>query len=121
VGRRYELGEASWKPIERKGAHSVDSHLLLGVEEGGRTRLSITRIAAGGTFGPHVDDYAHVFCVLEGEGEAKVGGVRSELKPGVLLFTEIGEPHGLWASEDAPLVLVAANVYPEEPAPPAAG
>jgi len=49
VGRIYDPIEGPWKEIERTGAESVDSHLLLPLEEGGRTRLSITRIAAGGT------------------------------------------------------------------------
>ena len=114
MGRIYDPIEGPWKEIERTGAESVDSHLLLPLEEGGRTRLSITRIAAGGTFGPHIDEYAHVFCVLEGRGQAMVGKTRAPLEPGTVITSEIREPHGLWASEDGPLVLVAANVYPAD-------
>ena len=115
MGERYELSEAAWAKVGRQGAHSVESHVLVPLEDGGRTRVSITRIAPGGTFGPHVDDYAHVFCVLEGRGEAKAGGERSRLEPGVILRTQIGEPHGLWADpDDGPLVLLTSNVYPEE-------
>jgi quercetin dioxygenase-like cupin family protein len=114
MGSVYNPEEGPWRPIERQGAVSVESHMLLPVEKGGRTRLSLTRIAPGGTFGPHVDDYAHVFCVLSGTGEAKVGGKRSRLEPGVVVTTDVQEAHGLWAGDDEPLVLVAANVYPEE-------
>lgn len=113
MGRIYDPNDESWREIERKGAESVDSHELLPLERGGRTRLSITRIAAGGTFGPHIDDYAHVFCVLEGRGEAMIGKQRMAVEPGMVITSDVHEPHGLWAAADAPLVLVAANVYPE--------
>lgn len=118
MGSVYDPNESPWRTVERKGAESVDSHLLLPVEQGGRTRLSLTRIAAGGTFGPHVDEYAHVFCVLSGTGEAMVGKTRTPLRPGLVVTTDVREPHGLWADGGAELVLVAANVYPEgaEPA-----
>ena len=113
MGRIYDPRDAAWRTIERQGAAAVEGHELLPLEEGGRTRLSITRIAPGGTFGPHIDDYAHVFCVLEGRGEVMVGKQRQQVEPGMVITTDIREPHGLWAADDAPLVLVAANVYPE--------
>jgi quercetin dioxygenase-like cupin family protein len=112
MGRIYDPAGEPWREIERQGATSVEGHELLPLEEGGRTRLSITRIAAGGTFGPHVDEYAHVFCVLEGRGEVMVGKQRAPVEPGMVITTDVREPHGLWAAPDAPLVLVAANVYP---------
>jgi len=74
----------------------------------------VTRIAPGGTFGPHIDEYAHVFCVLEGRGEVMLGKQRGKVEPGMVFTSEIREPHGIWAAEDTELVLVAANVYPAE-------
>jgi quercetin dioxygenase-like cupin family protein len=112
MGRSYELEEAGWDPVGRRGAEGVSSHVLLPLEEGGRTRLGVTRIGAGGVFGPHVDEYAHVFCVLAGRGRARVGEAEIELRPGSVLHTEVGEPHGLWAAAGEPLTLVTANVYP---------
>jgi quercetin dioxygenase-like cupin family protein len=113
MGEIYDPKEQSWRVIERQGAEAVEGHVLLPVEEGGRTRLSLTRIAPGGTFGPHIDEYAHVFCVLSGSGEAMFGKNRARLEPGLVLKTDVREPHGLWADPDCELVLVAANVYPE--------
>lgn len=113
MGQIYDSRGADWQPIGRQGALQVASHVLLSQEEGGRTRLSITRIGPGGAFGPHIDDYGHVFCVLEGRGEAMVGKERRQVKPGEVIRTEVHEPHGLWAAQDAPLVLLTANVYPE--------
>jgi quercetin dioxygenase-like cupin family protein len=112
MGRVYDPNDESWRPVERRGAVQVTSHLLLPVERGGRTRLSLTRIAAGGTFGPHIDDYEHVFVVLRGEGEVMVAKERRKIAPGDVITTGVGEPHGLWATKDDELVLVTSNVYP---------
>ena len=113
MGRVYDPAKESWKNVERRGAIDVTSHILLPIERGGRTRLSLTRVAAGGTFGPHIDDYEHVFCVQQGHGEAMVGKERRRIDPGDVIVTDIREPHGLWAAADEDLVLVTANVYQE--------
>ncbi|HEY8705009.1 MAG TPA: cupin domain-containing protein [Gaiellaceae bacterium] len=115
MGTVFDPRERDWRTIERSGAEAVDGYELLPLEQGGRTRLSLTRIAAGGTFGPHIDEYAHVFCVLEGRGEVMLGKQRAQIEPGMVFTSEIREPHGIWAAADSELVLVAANVYPEEP------
>jgi quercetin dioxygenase-like cupin family protein len=119
MGRIYDMSEADFNAVGRQEARAVASHELLGVAEGGRTRLAITRIEPGGSFGPHVDDYGHVICVLEGHGELKVGGRRTPAGPGTVMVTEAGEPHGMFATAGEPFVLLAANVYGEEP--PASG
>lgn len=112
MGQVYNPKNEEWNQIGRRGAVGVESHILAAAEEGGRTRLSLTRIEAGGTFGPHIDDYRHVFCVSEGHGEVMVGKQRTKIAPGDVVLTDIGEPHGLWADEDAALVLMTANIYP---------
>lgn len=114
MGQVYNPRNEAWNPVGRRGAEGVESHILAAAEEGGRTRLSLTRIRPGGTFGPHIDDYKHVFCVSEGQGEVMVGKERRKIVPGDVVFTDVGEPHGLWADPDAELVLVTANIYPAE-------
>jgi quercetin dioxygenase-like cupin family protein len=111
MGRIYNPESETWRPIERRGADQVTSHVLLPLERGGQTRLSLTRIAAGGTFGPHIDDYEHVFVVLRGAGEVMVGKERRSLAPGDVITTQVGEPHGLWATPNEELVLVSSNIY----------
>jgi quercetin dioxygenase-like cupin family protein len=113
MGSIYDPGERTWREIERAGAKAVEGLELLPLEDGGRTRLALTRIAAGGTFGPHIDEYAHVFCIVGGHGEVMVGKQRQSVGPGMVITIDIREPHGLWAGDDEPLVLLSANVYPE--------
>lgn len=114
MGERYELAAAAWKQVERQETRGVETHVVLPADEGGRTQVSVTRIAAGGAYDLHVDEYAQVFFVLEGRGEAEVGEERAPLEPGVVLRTRAGEPHGLWAAADLPLVVVTVNTYPKE-------
>ena len=114
MGRIYEIAEGAFNEVQRSEARNVASHVLLGLEDGGRTRLAVTRIEPGGSFGPHVDDYGHVICVLEGHGELKVGGRRTPAGPGTVMVTDPGEPHGMFATGDDAFVLVAANVYGDD-------
>jgi len=113
MGERYELAEAGFKQVERQGTRGVEIHLVVPPDDGARTQVSVTRIAAGGAYDLHVDDYAQVFFVLEGRGEAEVDGERTPLEPGVILRTSAGEPHGLWAAADVPLVVLTVNTYPK--------
>jgi quercetin dioxygenase-like cupin family protein len=112
MGAVYNPKDESWKTVERRDAEAVTSHVLLPLEAGGKTRLALTRVEAGGAFGPHVDDYGHIFCVLEGRGEVMIGKERHPVAQGDVIITEVEEPHGLFAAADESLVLVAANVYP---------
>jgi quercetin dioxygenase-like cupin family protein len=112
MGESYELGEVEWKQVDREGTDGVALHVVVPLEEGGRTQVSLTRIAAGGAYDVHVDDYAQVFCVLDGAGEGEVDGARTRLEPGVIMRTDAGDPHGLWASPDRPLIFLTANTYP---------
>lgn len=114
MGTVYNPKDAEWSQVGRRGAVGVESHVLAPADEGGKTRVSLTRIEAGGTFGPHIDDYRHVFCVSEGRGEVMVGKQRSRIAAGDVVLTDIGEPHGLWADADSELVLVTANIYPPQ-------
>lgn len=114
MGRVYDPMGEEWVRVERQGAKEVFSHILLPQDTTQSVRLGLTRIKAGSTLGPHVDDYAHVFCVREGQGQVQLGRAKHAIGPGDVITTEIGEAHGLWADDDADLVLVTANVYPQE-------
>jgi mannose-6-phosphate isomerase-like protein (cupin superfamily) len=112
MGGRYEASEAAWKPVGHKAARAVESQLIVPLEEGGRTQVAVTRIAPGGEYGTHVDDYSQVFCVVEGRGEGEVAGERMPLEPGVMLRTAAGEPHALRAAGGEALVVLTVNTYP---------
>jgi quercetin dioxygenase-like cupin family protein len=112
MGGRYEPEEAGWKQVGHEAARAVESQVLVPREEGGRTVVAVTRIAPGGEYGIHVDDYSQVFCVLEGRGEGEVAGERTPLEPGVVLRTAVGEPHALRPTGDEALVFLIVNTYP---------
>jgi mannose-6-phosphate isomerase-like protein (cupin superfamily) len=112
MGGRYEPERAAWKQVGHEAAQAVESQVIVPLEEGGRTQVAVTRIAAGGEYGTHVDDYSQVFCVVEGRGEGEVAGERTPLEPGVMLRTAAGEPHALRAGGDEALVVLTVNTYP---------
>jgi quercetin dioxygenase-like cupin family protein len=113
MGGRYELADADWKQVEREETRAVESHVLVPLEEGGRTQVAVTRIAPGGEYGRHVDEYAQVFCVVEGRGEGEVDGEQVPLEPGVIVRTQAGEPHALRAAPDQALLVLTVNTYPQ--------
>lgn len=115
MGRVFDPKQEQWKRVERRGAEEVFSHILLPQDLSVSVRLGLTRIDAGSTLGIHVDDYSHVFCVREGHGQVQLGREKHAIGPGDVITTDIREPHGLWADEGADLILVTANVYPNEP------
>ena len=112
MGGKYEPADAAWKPVERKETRAVDSQVLVSLEEGGRTQVAVTRIAAGGEYGAHVDEYSQIFSVVDGRGEGEVDGERVALEPGVIMRTQAGEPHALRAAPDQQLVVLIVNTYP---------
>jgi quercetin dioxygenase-like cupin family protein len=114
MGGRYDIGDAAFKLVDREGLRGVESHPLLSLEEGGRTQVALTRVRAGGEYATHVDDYAQIFCVVEGRGEGQVDGERVVLQPGVIMRTEAGEPHSLHAADDQPLLVLVVNTYPAD-------
>jgi quercetin dioxygenase-like cupin family protein len=111
MGESFELADVKWNEVDRAGTQGVALHVLVPLEDGGRTQVSLTRIAEGGRYDSHVDEYAQVFCVLDGDGEGEVNGERIRLEPGVVMRTNAGDPNGLWAAADRPLVVLTANTY----------
>ena len=112
MGGRYQPEQAAWKQVGHEAADAVESQVIVPLEEGGHTQVAVTRIAAGGEYATHVDDYSQVFCVVEGQGEGEVDGERTPLEPGVMLTTTAGEPHALRAAADEALVVLTVNTYP---------
>ena len=112
IGGKYEPADAGWKQVERDEARAVESQVLIPLEEGGRTQVAVTRIAPGGEYGAHVDEYSQVFCVMHGAGEGEVDTERITLEPGVIMRTQAGEPHALRAAADKSLVVLTVNTYP---------
>ena len=114
MGGRLETGAAAFKLVDREGLRGVESHTLLPLEQGGRTQVALTRVRAGGEYATHVDEYAQIFCVVEGRGEGEVDGERIVLEPGVIMRTEVDQPHALYAADDEPLLVMVVNTYPAD-------
>jgi quercetin dioxygenase-like cupin family protein len=77
-------------------------------------KASLTLARPGGVFPEHVDPYAHIFYVLEGEGEAFLDGRTFPLKKGDALTVEAGKRHGYRNAGQADLILITLNFFEEE-------
>lgn len=97
---------SEWQPIRPDVAHGVYGRTIL--DEG--IKVVLTRVAPGGIFAPHRDDYGHVFCFLSGEGVVTVGEQRLVVKPELLVRIEAGEEHSYENTGPADMLLVSLNI-----------
>ena len=66
---------------------------------------------AGGEFPEHVDPYAHIFYILEGEGEFIVEKEKMNLKKESVLTVAAGKRHGYRNPGPGDLKLITLNIF----------
>jgi len=74
-------------------------------------RASLTLAKPGGEFPEHSDPYAHIFYILEGEGEASVEGESVPWRKGTALTVPAGKKHAYRNSGKTDLLLITLNIY----------
>lgn len=106
--------------FDRSGSHPVDAHGSHGVHARGiqhdPARLVVTRLwlDAGGEIPAHEAVVDQLCLVLEGEGWAQDGGVRTAVAAGEALFWRAGEPQALGSDGGlAALVLEGQGLEPD--------
>jgi|GEM_PF-153604 len=100
------MAETAWLPIRPDTAHGVYGKTILD----GRIKVVLTRVAPGGAFAPHRDDYGHLFCFLSGEGTVTVGEQRLPIRPEMIVRVAAGEEHAYENTGPADLLLISLNV-----------
>ncbi|MBD3379791.1 MAG: cupin domain-containing protein [Candidatus Omnitrophica bacterium] len=81
-----------------------------------RSQAALMTVAPGGSVGGpdnRHEDSDQWLLVLEGTGEAIVGGKRTELSKGVLVLVEAGESHEIKNTGDGPLRTLDLYAPPE--------
>ncbi len=73
-------------------------------------KVVLTRVAPGGIFRTHRDDYGHVFYFLSGEGVVAVAGSRFEARPELVVRVTAGELHSYENTGTQDLMLISLNV-----------
>jgi quercetin dioxygenase-like cupin family protein len=107
--RIYRLPE---RDIDRFASSGADMTFLPSVDAATRTRVSIARIAAGGTLGEHPATSLQVFAVLSGEAvvgsDAGDAAERRTVTVGHAVVWQPGEVHQTWATTDVVATIVEA-------------
>ena len=96
-----------WQPVRPELTEGVTGKLQLD----GPCRAVLTRVAVGGLFRPHRDDYRHLFHVLSGQGVFRVEKDVYQLSAGMTLLIEAGEFHGYENCATEELLLMSLNLH----------
>jgi len=70
----------------------------------------LTRVAPGGKFKTHRDNYAHLFYFLSGSGVVEVEEKNFDARPGIVVQIAAGEAHAYENVGADDLVLISMNL-----------
>ena len=73
-------------------------------------RVVLTRVVPGGGFSLHRDDYGHLFYFLGGDGLLCVGDERFNVRAGLAVRVDAGEPHAYENTGTEDLTLISINI-----------
>ncbi len=106
MSRSFEVDALEWQAIRPDAAHEVFGKTLLA--DG--VRMVLTRVAPGGGFYIHTDDYGHLFYFLAGTGIVKVGEEEFPVRPGTVVQVAAGETHSYVNMGTEELLLISLNL-----------
>ena len=112
MGEILDVTALEWQPVRPDVAQGVYGKTLLA--EG--VKVVLTRVAPGGRFSVHRDDYGHLFYFLSGRGVVWVGGEKFEARPGLAVRVAPGQEHAYENAGTEDLVLMSVNLPGEKPA-----
>ncbi len=98
--------DLEWQPVRPQLTHGVFGKTIL--DDG--VKVVLTRVAPGGKFATHRDDYSHVFYFLSGEGVVTVADSRFDAKPDLVVRVTAGELHSYENTGTEDLMLISLNV-----------
>jgi quercetin dioxygenase-like cupin family protein len=104
--RLIDTQAQAWQPVRPELTSGVSGLLLLD----GPVRMVLTRVAPGGIFRLHRDQYGHLFHLLAGAGRFRVEGEEYPLGAGMVLQLQAGELHGYENSGEEDLLLLSVNL-----------
>ena len=106
AGSIIDVADLEWQPVRPDVAREVLGKTLLA--DG--VKIVLTRVAPGGGFSMHRDDYGHLFYFLSGEGIVWVGEDRHQARPGLLVRVAAGQLHAYENTGITDLVMLSVNV-----------
>jgi quercetin dioxygenase-like cupin family protein len=106
MGKVFKVAELEWEPVRPAITEGVFGKALLN----DNVKVMLTRVAPGGKFKLHRDNYAHLFYFVRGEGSVQVGGEKYAAQPGMVVQIAAGEEHAYENAGNEDLVLLSLNL-----------
>ena len=101
-----DTASLEWQPVRPDVAREVYGKTLLA--DG--VKIVLTRVAPGGRFLSHRDDYGHLFYFLSGQGVVSVGEKQFEVRPGLAVRVAAGEAHAYENTGPEEMTLISVNL-----------
>jgi len=102
----FNVESLDWKLVRPDMANGVYGKTLLA--DG--IRIILTRVAPGGSFKMHRDDYGHLFYFTDGEGLLMVQNKKFKAVPGLIVRVNNGETHAYENTGKQDLILISVNI-----------
>ena len=106
MGEIVDTVVLEWQPVRPDVVHGVYGKTLLA--DG--VKVVLTRVAPGGRFSPHLDDYGHLFYFLSGRGVVSVEEKQFQVRPGLAVRVAAGEAHAYENTGPTDLTLISINL-----------
>lgn len=101
-----EVASIEWEPVRPEVTHDIFGRTLMA--DG--VKVVLTRVAPGGEFRTHRDQYGHLFYFLSGEGIVRVNDQEVKAKPGLIVRVLPGEAHAYANIGTEDLTLISLNL-----------
>ena len=102
----FQSDSVAWEPVRPAIAQGVYGRTLLA--DG--VKAVLTRVAPGGKFAMHKDNYAHLFYFLSGKGTVAIEDKQYEARAGLVVRVAAGEMHAYENTGAEDLVLLSLNL-----------
>lgn len=106
MGKSFHTTSLKWQPVRPDVAFGVYGKILLS----NGVKLVLTRVAVGGRFNMHQDNYGHLFFFLSGEGSVWVKDKQFKAMGGLVVRVAIGELHAYENTGNQDLMLISVNI-----------
>ncbi len=107
MAHSFEVDALEWQTVRPDVASEISGKTL--IADGG-VKVVLTRVAPGGGFFIHTDDYGHLFYFLAGTGIVKVEEKEFLARPGTVVQVAAGEAHSYVNMGVEELLLISVNL-----------
>ncbi len=106
MNQAFDIESLDWQLVRPNITRGIFGKTLLD----DKTKVVLTRVAPGGKFETHRDNYAHLFYFLSGEGIVQVDDKRFDARAGLVVQIAAGQAHAYENTGNDDLMLISMNL-----------